>query len=437
MANAYYERGSSFNPDELADGDAIEAEFDAVVRGFDTIETQIDTDKAGYPTQTFHVAPATEPTHAIQQAQLDAQTHVSADITDATSIPTPNVLVKRDVNGDIGARNFVGGLVGNADSASRAVGNTFFTAGSDSEGQIGTNFNGHKTTYLFNNASNWGVFCADGGMAFNFSYSTGLFRFYGTANEALKVTDVVPIGEERNLVYAQMGGDDFFRIRAYASGYDQGEVEIATADGGNEPIHVRQYDGVFSSVRRTLTLLGADGHTRIPQNCYANGFDIKDGGQNAKNGLYSGNTDGASSSGANVVISSWFGVGFSPSVSGQPVPINEMSHWFDTRSGNGGMRGTLAQWSDERLKTEITVIPNAIAKVNALRGVIYTRKDSGERCTGMIAQEVQAVLPEAVTEGSDENKTLSVAYGNTVGLLVEAIKELAAKVEILESRVGV
>ena len=77
------------------------------------------------------------------------------------------------------------------------------------------------------------------------------------------------------------------------------------------------------------------------------------------------------------------------------------------------------------------------AKVNALRGVIYTRKDSGERCTGMIAQEVQAVLPEAVTEGSDENKTLSVAYGNTVGLLVEAIKELAAKVEILESRVGV
>lgn len=40
MANAYYERGSSFNPDELADGDAIEAEFNAVVRGFDTIETQ-------------------------------------------------------------------------------------------------------------------------------------------------------------------------------------------------------------------------------------------------------------------------------------------------------------------------------------------------------------------------------------------------------------
>ena len=72
MANAFYNRGASFNPDELADGDAIEAEFDAVGRGFDTIEDLvININKAGYPTQTFHVAPATEPTHAAQKAQLD------------------------------------------------------------------------------------------------------------------------------------------------------------------------------------------------------------------------------------------------------------------------------------------------------------------------------------------------------------------------------
>lgn len=71
MANAFYNRGASFNPDELADGDAIEAEFDAVGRGFDTIEDLVNINKAGYPTQTFHVAPATQPTHAIQKAQLD------------------------------------------------------------------------------------------------------------------------------------------------------------------------------------------------------------------------------------------------------------------------------------------------------------------------------------------------------------------------------
>ena len=72
MANAFYNRGASFNPDELADGDAIEAEFDSVSRGFDTIEDLVDLNKAGYPSQTFHVAPATKATHAVQKAQLDA-----------------------------------------------------------------------------------------------------------------------------------------------------------------------------------------------------------------------------------------------------------------------------------------------------------------------------------------------------------------------------
>ncbi len=71
MANDFYNRGASFNPDELADGDAIEAEFDAVSRGFDTIEELVNANRAGYPSQTFHVAPATEPTHAAQKAQLD------------------------------------------------------------------------------------------------------------------------------------------------------------------------------------------------------------------------------------------------------------------------------------------------------------------------------------------------------------------------------
>ena len=90
MANEFYNRGATFNPDELADGDAIEAEFDAVARGFDTIGTNVDANKAGYPTQTFHVAPATEATHAVQKDQmdsglapkLDAASYTSADVLD-------------------------------------------------------------------------------------------------------------------------------------------------------------------------------------------------------------------------------------------------------------------------------------------------------------------------------------------------------------------
>ena len=85
--------------------------------------------------------------------------------------------------------------------------------------------------------------------------------------------------------------------------------------------------------------------------------------------------------------------------------------------------GNVTAYSDIKFKEDIKVIPDAVEKVKAIRGVTYTRndlKDCEERHTGVIAQEVEQVLPEAVREGFN-GKT--VAYGNMVGLLIEAIKE--------------
>lgn len=101
-------------------------------------------------------------------------------------------------------------------------------------------------------------------------------------------------------------------------------------------------------------------------------------------------------------------------------------------SGNTTAMGNVTAYSDIRLKKDIELIPDALDKVCALRGVTYERIDSGERQTGVIAQEVQAVLPEAVMTMTDEQQTLSVAYGNLVGLLIEAIKELKAEVDVLK-----
>lgn len=91
--------------------------------------------------------------------------------------------------------------------------------------------------------------------------------------------------------------------------------------------------------------------------------------------------------------------------------------------------GNVTAYSDRRLKKDFEVIPNAMAKVNALTGYNFTRLDSGERHTGLIAQDVQAVLPEAVIENDGH---LALAYGNLVGLLVEAIKELKREVDGLK-----
>lgn len=100
-----------------------------------------------------------------------------------------------------------------------------------------------------------------------------------------------------------------------------------------------------------------------------------------------------------------------------------------TAGGNLTMVGDITAYSDMRLKTDLERIPNALDKVQELTGYTYTRVDSGKRQTGIIAQDLQKVLPEAVM---DSEEYMSVAYGNLVGLLVEAIKELKAEIEELK-----
>ena len=84
--------------------------------------------------------------------------------------------------------------------------------------------------------------------------------------------------------------------------------------------------------------------------------------------------------------------------------------------------------SDEKLKENIKIIPDALDKVCQLKGVTFDYKKDGKKSTGLIAQDLQKVLPEVVYETkdiNDENESyLAVNYQNTIGLLVEAIKEL-------------
>jgi hypothetical protein len=98
--------------------------------------------------------------------------------------------------------------------------------------------------------------------------------------------------------------------------------------------------------------------------------------------------------------------------------------------------GDVIAFSDLRLKSNITVIDNAVEKINKLRGVTYDRIDTGKRQTGLIAQEVQGILPEAVHESEDQDKTLGIAYGNLAGLFVEAFKEMSARIVSLEETIA-
>ena len=112
-------------------------------------------------------------------------------------------------------------------------------------------------------------------------------------------------------------------------------------------------------------------------------------------------------------------------------------------SGNGIFEGNVTAYgsaSDERLKENIEVIPNALEKVKELKGINFNYKKNekspfssfreGKRSTGLIAQDLQKVLPEAVYTTNDietKEEYLAINYGLVIGLLVEAIKELESK----------
>jgi hypothetical protein len=98
--------------------------------------------------------------------------------------------------------------------------------------------------------------------------------------------------------------------------------------------------------------------------------------------------------------------------------------------------GDIIAYSDARIKTNVITINNALEKVLLLRGVTYARTDSDDtkEKIGVIAQEVQKVLPQVVFEQS--NGLLGVSYGNMVGLLIEAIKEQQKEIDELKAKLN-
>jgi hypothetical protein len=95
---------------------------------------------------------------------------------------------------------------------------------------------------------------------------------------------------------------------------------------------------------------------------------------------------------------------------------------------------TITETSDERLKTNIVPLTNALDTVLALDGKAFVK--DGKASIGLIAQQVQRVLPQVVVTGEDDMQTLSVQYGNIVAVLIEAVKEQQKQIEELKAKLG-
>ncbi len=107
---------------------------------------------------------------------------------------------------------------------------------------------------------------------------------------------------------------------------------------------------------------------------------------------------------------------------------------FARSTGNFTATGDVVAYSDARVKENVKTIDNALDKIMSMRGVSYNRTDTEDKTkkVGVIAQEIQQVLPEVVLVQADG--MLGVSYGNIFGVLIEAIKEQQQQIDELKKR---
>lgn len=141
-------------------------------------------------------------------------------------------------------------------------------------------------------------------------------------------------------IHLQGGSNDYGRIAFGATAENAGWMEIASSDDGNEPIYARQYTGVFTTIKNTLTLLDANGDTVMSNN---KGLNVGWGSRQVRQGgsWVHGGSDAASSTDANLRFGSWQGIGWYPTVSGQTVAQGNNAMWLNVRNGNLDTHGVI------------------------------------------------------------------------------------------------
>ena len=154
---------------------------------------------------------------------------------------------------------------------------------------------------------------------------------------------------------------------------------------------------------------------------------LQNAGVNKRLTVYSGSSAVSSSQGLILDDNHNLGIGVDES-SDLPLSYKLMV------SGSIKASGTVIQGSDIRLKEDIQPIDNALSRIDNIDGVYFTYKDTKEKSIGVIAQDIQKILPEVVSE--DNKGYLGVNYSGIVPVLIEADREQNSIIKDLEDRIS-
>jgi microcystin-dependent protein len=243
-----------------------------------------------------------------------------------------------------------------------------------------------------------------------------------------------PAGTRRPRLWIRANSEGIVLHESYNHGANNLMFEVGGQGNEIMRLSANKSVGIGNSTLNARLCVGSGEYDSQKDYCANFTSDSNDGGwggivfsQNSTNGfkMWTQGT-GNSTTGNNLLRISLIRISDGAYLDGR----TETSPHFEL-SGAGTLKlnGTLVSTSDARVKTDIVTVDGALEKVLNMNGVYYRRTDtqSDKRCVGVIAQNVREHLPEVVEESNDG--MLSVSYGNMVGVLLEAIKELHSKVE--------
>jgi hypothetical protein len=318
--------------------------------------------------------------------------------TTASSANGASTIVSRDASGNFSANTITANLTGTASTATNQSGGTVAATTGSFSGTI-TSSGGSNSISLTNGTNNW-IYWGPSGFAAP-SFTT---RSNGT----------------KLVLYPAVTGSAV----DYAMGIDSGILWTSVPDGSQI---FRWYAG--TTVIGTLTGGGA---FSVSGSCTASSFSGAGTGLTGTASSLSIGGTATTATTANALNT------------GNNYQINSLGVGTAGSGTAGEIRATnniTAYYSDDRMKTNLGNIPDALAKLKTLNGFYYEANDvaqamgyEAKKEVGVSAQQVQAVMPEVVAPAPIDDKYLTVRYERLVPLLIEAIKELEAQVAELKAR---
>ena len=362
----------------------------------------------------------------------------SATIT-ATSSNTANQIVQRDASGNFSAGTITAALNGNASSSSKWATARTVTFTGDVTGSFSIDGSADVSNVALTVGSNTVTLGVDttGAYASSIAVSgSGISATSTNADDATAYTITLSSATANtgnSLVYRDASGNfSAGTITAALSGNastattatNANNINVADVSASSSLYYVTFVDGTSGNRGPKV----ATGITWTPS---TNTLAVGSG-----SGTFSGNLTGNASS-ATVATTLNTGSGYQ---------LGSLGVGTAPSATSGEIRATnniTAYYSDERLKTRLGKIENALDKVDQLSGFYYeanqTAVDLGydvKREVGVSAQEVQAVMPEIVKPAPIDDKYLTVQYERLAPLLIEAIKELRAEINDIKKKLG-